>query len=184
MATVVSNNQTGFTLLEVVIVISIMTIVTYAVLTALPVARTNQQLTGDITALRSILTNAQQQAVNEIRSPDCLATVPSDADSQRRCSNIGVFIADNKVIQFADTSPDRIYTPGVDYILRESDQASGLKGGPDITILFEADPPTVVTYANGQVLGPKQKVSFTLAIKDTQRALTIGPYGIIENATK
>lgn len=175
-----TKNQAGFTLLEMIIVLSIITISTYVLFTAFPIARVNQALQADITELRILITSAQQQALNEIRSQDCLDLVGPDEELARRCSNVGVYVQGQDVIQFADTTDDLRFTAGSDFILGERTQTSSLADGTSMTIVFQADPPTIVTHVNAEVLGAGQVHPFTLELEGAVRSLTVGPYGIIE----
>ena len=168
----------GFTLIEMVIVIAMMSALTGVVVTGLPAARTSQLLEGDIQRLRSVLSQAQQRALNEIRDQECLDQAGADIDNQRYCSDVGVAILNQRLVMFADLNGDQDYTEGVDYLIEEQEQASSVVGETQ-TIVFAVDPPTVITYANAAILSAAELVEVTIRVGQQDRQLSIGPYGII-----
>ena len=176
------KSTTGFTLIESVVVISIITILTYLVLNALPLARTNQEMENDLQQLRSFLSRAQQQALNEIREDDCLSFAGSDEDAQRRCSDVGVLVASGSLTMFADIDGNGDYSNGADFIIDESDLAAGVEGNIPVSIVFASTPPTIITLSDVDVLAPNESAVVKLELEDASRELTIGPYGIIEYA--
>ena len=171
----------GFTLVEAVIVMTIMTIVSYLVLSALPIARTNQEIENDIQRLRSFLTQAQQRSLNEIREGECLSRVGDDTDLQRRCSNIGVVFEENALRMFADLDDNKIYSDGADYLLEESVFHSVVEGTPStVSVMFAADPPVILTYVNGALLSAGETRTVRVENGGLNRVFTIGSYGVIE----
>lgn len=174
----------GFTLIEVLVVITIMTIITAVTLTALPLARTDQMLESDIIQLKSALSQAQQRALNEIRTPDCLALAGDDSELQRRCSDIGVVILEERIVTFSDLTGDQDYVSSGDLELEAQSTSSGPPNGTPISIVFTASPPNVTTFVNGQVIGAGQSAPVTLQIGETSREFSINPYGILEDVAQ
>lgn len=173
----------GFTLVEVLIVITIMTIITAIVLTALPLARNDQAFESDIIQLRSTLSRAQQQALNEIRSPECLDIAGGDSELERRCSDVGVAILEKRVVMFADLTGDMEYSSGADFQLEELVAVTSPESGAPVSVMFTASPPNVTTFVDGVIIGAGQTASLTLTLDEISRDLLINPYGILEDAT-
>lgn len=171
----------GFTLVEMVIVIAIMTILTAVILTALPKARGDQLLKSDIIQLHTLLAAAAQRSLNEIRTPECLTIAGEDETLQRRCSDIGVAVVETRRILFADLDGDKQYSVSGDFDIETENAASSPADEMPFSVVFAAVPPTVTTYANGDIVGAGQVVPLTLAADNTSRDLTIGPYGIVED---
>ena len=170
----------GFTLLEMMVVVVIISILTFLSLSALPVARSNQQLKSDIQQLRSIFSIAQQKALNEIRDEECLERVGDDPELRIRCSTIGVFFEDFKVTLFADIDADWEYTPEVDYLINEQTLQSQVSGAKK-TIVFQAIPPSLYMVANGDPVAPQGSVALTLKAGEQSREIEIQRFGIVTN---
>lgn len=182
----------GFTLLEVVVTVTIISFLTFIVTSALPVARRNQALNTTRQYISYALQQAQHQAINEVRSAACVRSV---IDS-KRCSDVGVAVRDNRLVIFADTaSPqDWHYTEGQDYLLSTvmlpASVALTDRGGTPVTRwrswVFVGIPPTLQLYVNenpsvnGTPLMTDQISILMLLSGPTRLALTISPYGQVE----
>src|SRR5690348_15577373 len=104
------EHQQGFSLIESLIVISIIAIMSALALQALPVARNNQQLVADTEQIRALLLDAKERALNQVRPADCLSQY-ADSDVQRApCSDVGITFVNNQVIEFADTNSNNAYS--------------------------------------------------------------------------
>lgn len=170
----------GFTLIETIVVISILVGVSVLVTFGWPRIRAYQSLLLSEQRVESLIATARERALNEDRDSGCLATVTSD--NERRCSDIGVALQDTTVILFADTqaNSDR-YTPGQDYILSTETIPAQVTGtaGSWYSLLFKASPPTATLYAQGSVVTSDAPASFGLQAGTSQIAFTISPYGNI-----
>lgn len=161
-----------------------MTILTLLALNGLPIARTNQLLKNDVTQLRSLISRAQQQALNEIRSPECLARAGEDPETQRRCSDVGVAIMNKKLILFADLNGDHQYSEGHDYDEAQVVQSADVVSNQAVSVLFTANPPTTIMYVNRRIIGAGQTAPLELTFGGLTAKLTISPYGILEYANQ
>ena len=174
--------SSGFTLLEVVIVMTILTIMTYLVVSALPPARVNQRLESDVQQFRSLISRAQQLAVNEVRPDSCLARAGANEETQRRCSNVGVVARTGELVLFADLDGDRRYSGPADFEIEKIPQTADVNDGREADIVFEADPPEVFMYADSRIIGAGQSYVVRFAIGEATRTFSIGPYGVISDA--
>ena len=168
--------QRGFTLLEAIVTISIIVIITYLVLAAFPVARSQQALLRAENQFQNHLRIAQTEALNEVRSAECLDRVGPSPTDQKRCSDIGVYVAGNMLTRFADISDDNLYT-SADFQLEMLELPANVTVQADRTFLFEATPPNITLYANGVVVTPDVAGDATFRAGAGDIALTVSPYG-------
>lgn len=180
----------GFTLLEVVVTIVILSIITLLVTSAFPEARSAQALLLARQQLRSIFQKAEQQALQEIRDENCLQRVKNNPDYtlQKRCSDIGVALQGSTALLFADTEDDNQYTEGQDYLLSTLSLPAGVKvtqaDGTDLStwqsFLFEATPPTIDLYVNQTLLPGNQQAPIALQAGRRSALLNVNRYGRLE----
>ena len=174
------DSSPGFTLIEVVVMIAILSIVTTVSVVALPKARNNQRLVTDTEKIQANIRTAERYAINEVRSDACIEYVGNDAELRRRCSNVGIALQEKQLITFADTTGDREYTENADFVIEEDSLSSGVESDGWQTIVFEATPPTIYTYVDGTVISPQLPATITLQAGEQTRTLEVHPYGRIE----
>lgn len=169
----------GFTLVETIVTITIMSILTALTVTAFPLVRANQQVQNDVHVLRALLADAQQRALNEVRDEDCIQKVGED--NQRLCSNVGVALQPNEFIEFSDTDGNRRFS-GSDYVFSRRDHESTVvvPTGNTVDIIFEATPPNVYIFVDGDILGPSSSTTFSLQSGGASRGLRVRQFGITE----
>jgi prepilin-type N-terminal cleavage/methylation domain-containing protein len=168
--------QKGMTLIEIVVSVAIISVISALVLNALPTIRNQQQLRAATQQIQNQLRAAQQNDLNETRSPDCLQRVGEDKEKQRRCSDVGVAIRQNKIVQFADTEDDNTLSNSGDVILSQEEISSAVIV-PNRTWLFEATPPTILLRIDGkvqQVGQPNTTIISAGALKATFEVSTYG----------
>ncbi|MEX1112183.1 MAG: type II secretion system protein [Candidatus Andersenbacteria bacterium] len=174
------------TLLETVVVITIMSILSVLTAVSFPVIRNHQNLITDAGQVEGALQEAQLRALNEVRPEECLSQAGDDRDLQRRCSNIGTAFQDRQGVLFSDFDGDRQYTPGEDFEIKRYTLVTTVDGVSSPawqTFVFEALPPTVAVYAGGAVVLPSSESSaavLTLRAGGQTKELKIRPYGIVE----
>lgn len=170
----------GFTLLEVLVTLAIITIVTFLAATAFSIIREREALIHARQQISSIVRAAQTQALNEQRHPACLAEVEDSPLAAKQCSDIGVFLQGEKVIVFADTNDNNQYDDQ-DFRESESSLPRPVTVLGTISIVIEATPPNVVLWHNGRVVPAGNQISLTLRAGRRTVPLSISSYGILEN---
>lgn len=174
-------NTSGFTLIEALVTVAIISILTVLVASSYPIVRQQQQVRVAEQLLGSQLRRAQQLALNENREVRCLQLFADQVSLQPRCSDIGIAIRGSEFIMFADTDADTRFTSGSDYII------SNTAIGKDVSIpnkdfLFKATPPTITAYTDGVVQSLKTPQTLVIAVGSLQVPYDIYPYGYIEEA--
>ncbi|MBI3250544.1 MAG: type II secretion system protein [Candidatus Andersenbacteria bacterium] len=169
----------GFTLVETLVTITIMTILTGMTVTAFPRVRASQQVQNDVYVLRSLIADAQQRSLNEVREDDCIAKVGEERE--RVCSNVGVALLPGEFVEFSDTDENRRFS-GSDFVIVRRDHVSTVSApkGNNLELLFEATPPNVFLFADGTVIGPNTGVSFSLESGKASRTMRVRQFGITE----
>lgn len=142
--------KAGMTLIEVVISIAIISVISALLLSALPLIRSQQQLRGAVQQIQSNLRVAQQAALNESRPAACLTRAGDDKEKQRSCSDRGLAISNNTLIQFADTQDDNRFSASSDFIISQENLTGGTTA-PNKAWLFEATPPTITLWVDGKI---------------------------------
>lgn len=173
----------GFTLVEVLITITILSILTLMIASALPKVRNNQKLTLDAQQIERAMHTAVQRAMNEVREEACLTLAGSQTEEQKRCSNVGIAFQDSQMIMYSDLNGDRLYTGQGDYVqetftLRSAVEAGG--GSAWLSFLVEASPPNILLFKNAAVVSESSPISLRLISGSQNRELTIFPYGRVE----
>lgn len=169
--------MSGFTLLEVVVVITILSLLTLIVTTALPTARAHQGLRLARQQVIDVFAQASHRALNEVRAEPCLGR----AAERKRCSDVGVALRQNALILFGDTAEpqDWQYTPDQDEVFSTMALPAGVTVASQ-SFVFIATPPTVEVYAQGRLITPAQKIPLTLISGTTQASLAVSAYGHVE----
>lgn len=170
----------GFTLLETAVVLAIMSILTGLVLVGWPRARQQQALLLATEQVQTMIRTAQQKALNEDRSAECLSGwVGSSPEEQRLCSDVGVVINGNEIIIFADTQDDDKYTPKIggddpDFSIEKQTLPLGVIGDKvGQSFIFEATPPTIgLKTSHGDKL--------RLQSGEAAKTVTVKNYGQVE----
>ena len=169
----------GMTLLEVVVSISIISIATALLLSALPLIRSQQQLKLAAAHLQSDLRRAQLGAINETRVPACLDEAGDNAAQKQRCSDIGITVQNNQVVEFADIDADGRYNEPTDFFLSR-EPLPGAVSVPAKTWVFKASPPTSTLYVNGTVQLASQPDITIITAGSLKATLNTYAYGYVE----
>lgn len=173
------KNQAGFSLIESLIVVSIITIMTSLAMHALPIARSNQQLIADTEQIRALLLDAKERAVNQVRPDACLNKIEKASKDRAVCSDVGIAFVGNQLIEFADVNQDNKYSNG-DYKIVQY----ALTNAPgDNSFVFESVPPQVYlhTLGNSTPMGPSETIQIKLTgYGSLSRTLVIHSYGTMD----
>lgn len=176
------SSTSGYTLLELMVTIGILSIITMLSTRAFPIVRDQQNLVRAERQLQSLLRTAQQNALDEERTEACLASVSSASSDQRRCSDIGVAIRERELKMFADTIDDNRYTENGDFVLSTSTFASEVISLNSAwrSFLFEGIPPSITLFSDGQVVNPTLPVPVTLQAGQAQASYNLYMFGQLE----
>lgn len=174
--------NSGITLLEVLVTLTILTLVTYLVTTAFPVIREEEALVHARQELASSLRAAQTQALDEQRSPECLLQVGDNPAEAKLCSDVGVMLAGDTLTTFADTN-DNDQFDDRDFVLDRSALPQPVRVATPVSLLMEATPPNVILYVDGLPLGAGQQAVVTLQSRQRSQTLIITAYGVLERKT-
>ena len=169
----------GMTLLEVVVSISIISIATALLLSALPLIRSQQQLKLAAAHLQSDLRRAQLGAINETRAPACIDEGGSDQAQKQHCSDIGITVQNNEVVEFADIDANGRYNEPTDFLLSK-EPLPGAVSVPAKTWVFKASPPTINLYVNGTVQLVSQPDVTIINAGALKATLNTYAYGYVE----
>lgn len=167
----------GFTLIETIIMISIITILTSLTVGAFPIARARQRIIADSSAIQLWLREAERRAHNETRTEDCLNQAGSDPEVQKRCSDVGLALRGQEAHIFADLDGNRNYSPDDDFIYSQNSLEAELDNADAWqAFVFTATPPNLTMHYNGQVVRPNTAITLTLTSGSQQQQLPIYPY--------
>ncbi len=187
--------QSGFTLIESLVVVSIIGILTSMSLVAIPGIRAHQQLVADTESIRALLLDAKQRTLNQVRPEDCLRFPGIDLDDPVRtsCSDVGVALdgTTQEIIQFADTNTLGLHTynaerPGVagsgDHVITRARLSSKIEAGSATSLLFVGVPPSAELYKDGdKLVGGEHFASITLtATNGSQRTIKVYSFGTVD----
>lgn len=170
------------TLIEVLVGITIIGILSFLAATTLPYVRQYQQANLTAQLIQSTMRRAQQLALDETRDEKCLATVAGEPEQQRRCSDVGVATTGQNMVLYADTVDDNRHTADRDFIIA----TLPLSGSVDVTaksFLFEATPPTITMFVNGEVRAASQTEPLTVRAGRAAIQLSVSSYGLIQQTT-
>lgn len=171
------SHNGGFTLLEVVVTVTIVSLLTLIVTAALPAARSHQALRLAQQQVSDGLAAASHRAINEIRPPACTNRVAA----AKRCSDVGVALQAGELIIFADTAEpqDWQYSEGQDEILATITLPTGVTTERQ-SFVFIATPPTLELYHDGQLMAAQEKIPLVLVSDRARVPLTVSSYGQVE----
>ncbi|HLC49420.1 MAG TPA: hypothetical protein VJI96_03490 [Candidatus Andersenbacteria bacterium] len=182
----VGGSKWGFSLVESLVVVAIISTLTVLGLTAIPGLRSHQELVTDTENFRAMLLDSKQRTINQVRPADCLPGLAVDDPARAACSDVGVAFAYGELIQYANTANQDQYTyeTGVsgDYEISRKNIVSTVLDGSAISFLFISAPPTVKTYADGGLLGVANDAApITLIATDgSTRTVTVHSLGTID----
>lgn len=169
----------GMTLLEVVVSISIISVATALLLSALPLIRSQQQLKLAAAHLQSDLRRAQLGALNETRAPACVEEAGDNQAQKQRCSDIGITVQNNEAVEFADIDANGRYNEPVDFLLSREPLPLAVSV-PAKTWVFKASPPTSNLYVNGSVQVVSQPDVTIITAGSLKATLNTYAYGYVE----
>ncbi len=169
-----SDRSRGFTLIETVVIITIIGIITTAVATAVPIARSNQNVVSDIETIRAEVQDATRRALNENRPQECLDV----AGEERRCSNVGVHLKGSTMTLFADLDQNHQFS-STDFTYEVKTLRSSVVS--EEVFVFEATPPNIILFSFGRIVTADNPGSFTLVSGNQSRTMTVLPYGQIQD---
>jgi len=171
--------DSGFTLIEMMVIIVIISIMTVLLAVAFPVVQRQQQLKLTATTLVSQLRRAQQLALDETRDDACLQLLADQPQNQTRCSDIGVAIRNPTLITYADIDGNHQYTDGHDYVLNKIDAPSTVSLA-NKDFLYQGAPPTVNAFVDGAPSALNAAVPLDMTINNEVTSLTVFPYGYVQ----
>ncbi len=178
--------MSGFSLIESLVMISIITILTSISVAALPAVRAHQALVSDTEQIRSLLLDSKQRALNQVRPEACVRQAESEGKDPRRCSDVGIVFTGGNVVQYADIQPNFRYDADKkDYVFATYEMQSVLVNSLSINhFLFYGNPPSVDLVADGRRVEPGETKGVVLEFgtgEDRQRrAVEVSSFGTIE----
>lgn len=178
----------GFSLIESLVIISIISILASLSLVALPAARAHQQLVADTELIQSLLLDSKERALNQVRPEECITQLGVEQDDKILgpfCSDVGIdFNKAGEVTQFADLNESGQYEK-TDYKIVTHSISSTISTDDFKALIFKSAPPSVELYKNKIVLGPSDTAKITLtAANGETRTLEVHQFGtldIVEN---
>ena len=180
------GSQSGFSLIESLIVISIISIMSALSLQALPIARSNQELIGDTEQIRALLSDAKERALNQVRPSDCLPMDDMTSVDRSPCSDVGIAFSGSQVIEFADTNQNNYYDDSsTDYVIATYDLTAAPGNDSVTSLVFKSIPPSVLLYSatdnSSALMGPSDTATIVLdGYGDLSRTLIVHSYGTID----
>lgn len=134
----------GFSLVESITIIAIISILTTISVASLPAIRAHQALVADTEQIRSLLLDSKQRSLNQVRPEACVAI----ATDPRKCSDVGITFTGGKVVQYADVVGDLRYNPENDIDIVAHDLQSVVVNSQSTNhFVFYGNPPSVDLYA-------------------------------------
>ncbi|MDA1169186.1 MAG: hypothetical protein O3A36_02515 [bacterium] len=187
----------GFSLVESMVIVSMISILSVMSLRAIPALRSHQELIADTEKIRALLLDAKQRTLNQIRPDDCLDTYDVDDPVRAACSDTGLGLQWGEIIEFSNSyykgkGSVHIYdydfkglpreTLQSDYVINRSKPVTRVQLGSPTSLLFKSTPPTVELYRNGTLVTPDDdSTKITLiASNGSKRTLTIYSSGTID----
>lgn len=178
------NRSAGLTLLELLVTVTMLTLVTYLAASAFPIVREEEALKHASQQIISALRAVQVQALDEQRSHDCLTQVGEDPLDAKRCSDLGIMLRQADLVTFADTNDNNRFDDR-DFPVQTTRLARTVQVTEPVSLLVEATPPNIVLYVNGTSLSADESTDVLLRAvtsRSRQRTvlLSISAYGVVE----
>lgn len=185
----------GFTLVESLVVVLMVIVLTALAVRSIPALRSHQEIVTDTELIRSLLSDAKQRTLNQVRPSDCLPQLPVDSPARAVCSDVGIAIRNGEIIEFANTfrgGSNGTFTYDVnngrsvagDYIIYRTKLATKISGGGSaMSFLFYNVPPSVQFYRNGSLFNDTimEKITLTASNK-SKRTIQIHSLGVVDIA--
>lgn len=173
----------GFTLIEIVVTVSIIGIITTMVAVGYPALRDRQILQRTHQQLELLVREATRQTLNEERAPACRDQFPDntpDAVSRRRrCSDVGLHLEGVTATLFADLDANKAYSAVADYEIRDP-VVLPAPVTQEQTMVFNATPPYLTMYGNAIPLDDQHPLELTFQLRGRTTTLVVRPYGKVE----
>lgn len=173
------SSSPAFTLLEVLVTLTIMSVVAYLTTLAYPVMRESEALVHARQQIIAALRTGQVQALNETRSPDCLRQVDDTPLAAKRCSDIGIVVQGKELITFADTHDNDRYD-SEDFQVSSATLPRLVSAPSAASLLIEATPPNVTLWHNGTLVPAGSTAPLALRVGRRNVTLSVSSYGLIE----
>jgi prepilin-type N-terminal cleavage/methylation domain-containing protein len=171
--------NSGFTLIEIMVIIVIISIMTALLAVGFPVVQRQQQIKLTETTIVSQLKRAEQLALDETRDDACLQLLADQPQNQTRCSDIGVNIDNQTLTTYADIDGNDQFTPNHDYVLNKIDVPTTVTLQSQ-DFLYHGAPPTIQAFVNGAGANLNAAVPMTMTVNNQSVSLTIFPYGYVQ----
>lgn len=175
----------GFSLVESMVVVTMVSILSIMSLQAIPALRAHQELVTDTETIRALLLDAKQRALNQVRPEDCLSGFAVTDSARAGCSDVGVALRQGEIIQFANSHETGGSGPKYDtndYVIVRSKAASKIKFGSPTSLLFLGNPPATILYKDGAEIAAgdfSTKIILT-ASNGRERTITVYSSGTID----
>lgn len=166
----------GFTLIEIVVTVTIILLLTTLMLSAWPVTRSNQAFVLAGQQLQAILREAQQMALDENRQEACKLSVPEP----RTCSDVGVAVRDDQIVLFADTWGANNHYDDSDYVISTRElplRVRTVSSAAWQSFVFKSVPPRTVLYHGAATITDDAQGELVLQVSQRQRTFRITAYG-------
>ncbi len=173
--------NSGFSLIESLVIVSIISIIAALSLTAFPAVRAHQQLVSDTELIKSLLLDSKERALNQVRPEKCLDQFEAGDKARAGCSDVGIAFVGKEIIQFADTTgTTKRYNMG-DYTIVRLKLSTKIVTGSVRSLLFYSNPPSVFLHANSvAAMGPQGTAPINLlANNGATRKLEVTQFGTI-----
>lgn len=177
------TGEEGFSLIESLIVVSIIALMSALALQAIPIARSNQQMIADTEQIRALLLDAKERSLNQVRPDTCLPMADMASKDRAVCSDVGVAIDGNKLIEFADTDGNNRYSASGprDYVITTYDLSATVGVGSVSSLVFSSVPPSTLLYKDGALMAPSSTAKIILdGYPPLSRTLLVHSYGTID----
>lgn len=177
------QRNSGFSLIESLVVVSLIGILTGMSMVAIPALRAHQQIATDTESIRAMLLDAKQRTLNQVRPENCLPGLDPEDVGRATCSDTGIALQGGEIIEYANTAAvsAQRYNSG-DYVITRSKLSSAIDTGSAASILFVGVPPSAVMYKDGTALtgsNPYTDIKL-ISSNGTKRTLRVYSFGTLE----
>ncbi len=180
-------NNTGFSLVESITIIAIISILTAISVAALPAIRAHQALVADTEQIRSLLLDSKQRSLNQVRPEACVQEAEANGKDSRRCSDTGIVFHEGNVIQYADSGTPNLRYDEADHKIATYPLQSVIVKGDSTNpnhFLFYGNPPSVDLYVTGLRASPGDVYTILLRANTgknkQERTIEISSFGTID----